>query len=176
MVVLIITTYYGWLKRLPIGKEEPPNRKRVKEQSVSIQSNDPTIKQLVRYQSEHITKTVKPIEKEKPTPSVAIQPYDTALKHLVRFQSEQRTKTVKEYSKKAMPKNYYLRLANTEYTVTWKENQMYFDFKYKFLYCPTPKVTNYFDAKYISFNLLKYNTFLCQHFSFIETIFLFVWL
>ena len=91
------------------------------------------------------------IEKEKPAPSVAIRSYDPALKQRVRFQSKDRTKTVKGYCKTALTKNYYLRLANEQYTGangefaarTWKERRMYFDFKYKFLYCPTPKVTHY---------------------------------
>ena len=90
------------------------------------------------------------IEKEKPVRSVAIQSYDQRLKSWVRFQNEERTKTIKEYCKTALPKNYYLLLANEQYTVPngqfpglKKESWMYFDFKYKFLYCPTPKVTHY---------------------------------
>ena len=91
------------------------------------------------------------IEKEKPVRSVAIKSYDPPIKPRVRFQSEERTKTIKEYCKTALPKNYYLRLADEQYTGPKaefpglkNESWMYFDFKYKFLYCPTPKVTHYF--------------------------------
>ena len=88
------------------------------------------------------------IKKKKPTTSFPIPSYSPALKQRVRTQSELRAKTVKEYCKKAMPNNYYLRAASEQYRGangefpgrSWTVNWMYFDFKYNFLYCPTPKV------------------------------------
>ena len=91
------------------------------------------------------------IKKEKPATSFPIPSYNPALMKRVRTKSELRAKTVKEYCKKAMPNNYYLRVANEQYkgangVFTERSRtvkKMYFDFKYKFLYCPTPKVTHY---------------------------------
>ena len=91
------------------------------------------------------------IKKEMPPTPFAIPSYDLGLKQRIISKCEHRARTVKEYCKNAMPKNYYLRLFNEEYTGVnneslghfSRENWMYFDFKYNFLYCPTPKVTRY---------------------------------
>ena len=66
-----------------------------------------------------------------------------------KYDSEKKIKKIKEYCKNEMSKNYYLRLANEQYTSVkgdfpghnGHEHWMYFDFKYNFIYCPTPKVT-----------------------------------
>ena len=67
--------------------------------------------------------------------------YNHALKKRARAESEERIEKVKKYCKKAMPQNYYLRLANEHVEDTNKF--LYFDFYYAFLYCQTQKVIHY---------------------------------
>ena len=71
-----------------------------------------------------------------------IPPNNLKLKKLARSQSIQTIQKVKDYCENAMPHNYYLRLANEHVENTNKF--LYYDFFYRFLYCQTQKVINYF--------------------------------
>jgi hypothetical protein len=93
---------------------------------------------------EHVSTIVRSDELSPPYQKKGDEPippsYNLTLKQRARSQNKHRNTKVREYCKKAMPENYYVRVANKQHKV---ERFLYFDFDYAFLYCLTKKVIHF---------------------------------